>query len=102
MTVKDYIKEKFKGFGVKISEADLFDICTSVEISEEGEMNKDNKDQVSKGICLFIPSLLLRPSISESGFSITMADRGKIEAYYAIECAKYGIKNQLKPKIRFR
>lgn len=102
MIIKDYIKERFKGFGVKVSEADLFDICSSVEISEEGEVNKDNKDQVARAICLFIPSLLLRPSISEGGFSITMADRGKIEAYYAIECAKYGIRNQLKPKVKFR
>lgn len=102
MTVKDYIKQKFQSFGVQMSEADLLDMCLASEISGEDEMNQDNIRQVSVAITKFIPSLLLRPaSISESGFSISRAQRADIESYYSIQCQELGIPNQLKPKVSF-
>lgn len=102
MTVKDYIKQKFRSFGVQVSEADLLDMCLNSGISGEDEMNQDNIRQVSVVITKSIPSLLLHPaSIGESGFSISRAQRADIEAYYSIQCQELGIPNQLKPKVSF-
>lgn len=101
MTIKEFIKGKFKGFGVQITDADLLDMCFSSRINEEGEMDAEVYNDVRKAIVRFIPSLLLRPSISEGGFSLTIASRDNIVAYYSTECESLGILNRLKPKVTF-
>lgn len=101
MKVKDYILQKFQSFGIQLSEADLFDI--TLNISGEGEMNEDNHAQVNVAITKFIPSLLLYPNISESGFSLTIAQRDSIMAFYSWACKEYGLDDVLsnKPKVTF-
>lgn len=104
MTINDYIKQKFQTFGIQLSEADLLDICLSLKINGEGEMNEDCYGSVSVAIARFIPSLLLRAtSIGESGFSMSWNIEG-IKQYYSFLCKKYGLKDELninKPKVKF-
>lgn len=104
MTIRDYIKQKFNTFHVRLSEADLLDMCLGSKLSGEGEMNQDCYDRVSVAIAKFIPSLLLRAtSIGESGFSMSWNLEG-IKEYYSFLCKKYGLKDELnidKPKTTF-
>lgn len=101
MKVKEYILQKFQSFGIQLSEADLFDM--TLNISGEDEMNEDNRILVNVAITKFIPSLLLRPNISESGFSLTIAQRDNIITYYSWACKEYGLEDVLsnKPKVTF-
>lgn len=98
MRKSDYIKQKFQSFGIQLSEADLLDLNVSDE-----EVTNENIDGVIISMVKFIPSLLLRPSINESGFSITLAQRENIISYYSLKCNEYGIKDELsdKPKVEF-
>lgn len=99
MSIADYIRHRFSSFGISLSEADLFDITKG----EEGEMDSAHFDRVMVAIAEFIPSLLLRPSVSESGFSMSW-DRQGIRDYYSYLCSRYGLKNRLetnKPKVTF-
>lgn len=103
MIVKDYIQQRFQTFGIKLSEADLYDMCLNANISGDGEMDKDNHASVSVAIAKFIPSLLLRAtSISESGFSMSWNIEG-IKEFYSFLCKQYGLKDELnqKPKVTF-
>jgi hypothetical protein len=94
MTVKGYITSKFKTFGIKLSEADLFDISISVDI--EGEMSEQNRNAVYVSLALtVIPQWLLRAkTVSENGFSISW-DNDALLRYYSWLCKTVGIENKL-------
>lgn len=103
MTVNDYISQKFQTFDIRLSEADIFDMCLDAKVSGEDEMDEDCRGRVSVAIAKFIPSLLLRAtSISESGFSMSWNIQG-IKDYYSFLCKRYGLKDELgnKPKVTF-
>jgi hypothetical protein len=90
--VADYIKEKFQSFGITMSEADLFDVC-----SENGsnELTTSNKGEVELAIVGFIPQLLLRPkSMTEGGYKVDF-DVQAIKDYYAFLCKKYTLADML-------
>lgn len=98
MTVNDYIQQKFQTFGIQLSEADLLDMCLTLKISGEDEMNEDCYNRVSVAMAKFIPSLLLRAtSIGESGFSMSWNIQG-IKDYYSFLCKQYGLKDELSNK----
>ncbi len=103
MNVRKYISDKFKSFGIQVSEADLLDMSLNARVNIEDDVMSDNVDSISVAIAHFIPSLLLRPtSINESGFSMSWDNQG-IKDYYYLLCKKYGLKDELndnKPKIR--
>lgn len=99
MTVNDYIQQKFRTFGIQLSEADLLDMCLNSKISGEDEMNEDCHTRVSVAIAKFIPSLLLRAtSVNESGFSFSWNIEG-IKDYYSFLCGEYNLPNKLGSKI---
>lgn len=104
MDLRDYMTQKFQSFGIQLSEADLLDVALTSGVELNDTVDKKNKDAVSVGIALLIPSLLLRPtSVSESGFSMSW-DVGGLKQYYAYLCRRYGLKNELdtnKPTITF-
>lgn len=103
MTVEEYIQEKFQTFGIKLSEADLFDMLLDSNVNAYCEMNGNCKGRISVAIAKFIPSLLLRAtSISESGFSMSWDTKG-LKDYYSWLCKQYGIEDELtdKPKVTF-
>lgn len=103
MTVKDYIVGRFQSFGVKLSEADLLDIALKggALIDLDTEVSAENKNSVDTCMTKFIPSLLLRPNISEGGFSMTRAQSADIRSYYDCMCKELGIGNKLKTRIEF-
>lgn len=99
MTVNDYIQQKFRTFGIQLSEADLLDMCLNSKISGEDEMAPDNHTRVHVSIARFIPSLLLRAtSVNESGFSFSWNIEG-IKDYYSFLCGEYNLPNKLGSKI---
>lgn len=103
MTIKEYISQKFQAFGIKLSEADLLDMCLTYGINEEDEVSETIHNHVEVSIAKFIPTLLLRAtSVSESGFSMSWNTQG-IKDYYSFLCKRYGLKDELnnKPKVTF-
>ena len=103
MNVEAYIRQKFQLFGVKLTDADILDMCLSSNINEGDEMNDECHTSVSVAIARFIPSLLLRPSsVNESGFSMSWDTNG-MRNYYLYLCKQYGLKDELtdKPKVTF-
>jgi hypothetical protein len=103
MTLKDYISQRFGGFGVEISEADLLDISLASSIGEDDEVDEASYRHVNIAVAKFIPSLLLRAtSVNESGFSMSWDTQG-IRDYYALLCKEYGLEDKLnnKPKVTF-
>lgn len=104
MIVKEYISQRFRTFGIQLTNADLLDMCMSSDVGMEDEMDKCLMKRVNVSMADFIPTLLLRAtSINESGFSMSWNIQG-IKEYYAYLCKKYGLRNELdtdKPKIRY-
>lgn len=103
MTVREYISQRFKSFGISVSEADLFDMCLNATVSGEEEISEEYHRRISVAIAKFIPSLLLRAtSIRESGFSMSWDTKG-IKDYYSWLCKQYGLTDELtdKPKVTF-
>jgi hypothetical protein len=101
MTLKDYISQRFGGFGVEISEADMLDISLSAKLKESDEVDEASYRHVNIAVAKFIPTLLLRAtSINESGFSMSWDTQG-IRDYYSYLCKEYGLEDMLnaKPKV---
>lgn len=93
MTTHEYIRQKFGSFGIQLSEADLLDIYPKVE-------DYEGQKEIQVAIVRFIPSLLMRPNVSENGFSVSW-DRNALKEYYNLRCKELGINNVLTPKVRF-
>lgn len=103
MTAGDYIRKKFQGFGVSLSDSDLLDLCLDAKTSEGDEVDWENRERISVAVARFIPSLLLRASsVSENGFSMSWDTQG-IRDYYSLLCKQYGLEDKLssKPKVTF-
>jgi hypothetical protein len=103
MTLDKYISDKFRKYGVKMSESDLSGIVLGAGLSGEDELTNENLTKVNVGIAKFIPELLLRPtSVSEGGFSMSWDING-VKEYYSYLCKTYGLKDVLsdKPKVTF-
>lgn len=102
MTKREYITQKFASVGLMLTEADIVDLKIQ-NVNEE--VTSENQDELYKLFVTKIPFLLLRPSsISEGGVAISRATKSDIEGFYANECKRLGLKNELTkiPKIRFR
>lgn len=106
MKIGEYITDKFKDFGVAISDANLLDILLPYHLDKNADIESMDDNGVrllNISIANFIPQLLLRAtSIGESGFSMSWNIQG-IKDYYSFLCKKYGLKNELidKPKVTF-
>lgn len=105
MTVNDYIRDKFRTYGVVLSDADLLEASLNSGISGNDCVSKDNIDKVTISMAHIVPSLLLRAtSVDENGFSMSWNVSG-IKEYYNFLCNKYGLKNELSvndnPKVNF-
>ncbi|MDO5106030.1 DUF6706 family protein [Capnocytophaga sp.] len=103
MTKRQYILQRFASVGMQLTEADIADMqITNVD----DEVTAENQQALYVSFIKFIPMMLLRPtSITEGGVSISRANKGDIEAFYANECNRLGLKNELstpKPKVIFR
>ncbi len=99
MTTKEYIIQQFGSFGIQLSEAELVDLCNG----KTDEPYLDNKKDMQIAIVKYIPTLLLRPNVSENGFSISW-DKKALRDFYSLRCKELGIKDKLtpqKPTVRF-
>lgn len=98
MTKREYISSKFASIGLTLTDADLLDM----DVIDADEAVIDVNTLYVKFI-QFIPNLLLRPTaISEGGTSISRATGSDIEKFYSRECKRLGLRDELKPKVRFR
>lgn len=102
MEVGTFIRQIYSGYGVRVSDAFILSITVGSGFTQFDEYSEKNNKAVNVAMVRAIPSLLLHPSsVSESGFSISRADRSGIEAYYHMKCGELGIEDRLKSKITF-
>lgn len=97
MTVAEFIQAKLASFNVELSNIEMQALLVDNGITESSEYESKLAKTVLTAI---IPELLLKPDISEGGFSINF-DKLAIEKYYAILCQELGIQNKLvqQPKV---
>ncbi len=99
MTIGEFITGRFISFGVRLSEADLLEMCISLDVS--AAVDASNLRSVNIAICKFMPSLLARPSsMSEGGVSNSW-DKNAMKEYYKTLCKELGLPNSLQPSVRF-
>lgn len=99
MTIGDYIKGKFQSFGINLSEAEILDITINGQIEADALLDSGNIADADLAFVKYIPTALMRPNVSESGFSVTMPDDGRIKAFYSLKCKELGIENKLASSI---
>lgn len=95
MTVLEYIKGKYSGFGIQLSEAELSDFYT-----EDKLLTPALRAEAELKLVQYIPTILARPNVSESGFSITY-DKEGLRSYYKIKVSELGLYDRLTPRIKF-
>lgn len=89
MKIGEYISQKFRAW--KITDAQLADISTSVNLEED--YSADNEQKVGKAMIGILEELVLSPymsNVNENGFSVSW-DYSKVGQYYMWLCRKYGV-----------
>lgn len=97
MTTSEFIQAKLASFNITLSDIEMEALLVDNGLTELSEY----ESKAAKTALLnIIPELLLKPDISEGGFSIKW-DKGAIEKYYALLCQELGVQNKLiqKPKV---
>lgn len=94
MTTAQFIQAKLANFNVELSDIEMEALLVDNGLNNDS----DYEPQAAKTTLLsIIPELLLKPDISEGGFSIKY-DKAGIEKYYALLCQEIGVKNKLIPQ----
>ncbi len=91
MTVREYITNKFKAFGV--SEALFYDIVTNSGITADADISEYSLNEVGQAMAIALEELILAPrqtSVSENGFSMSW-DFAAVGKYYQWLCRKYNL-----------
>lgn len=91
MTIRAYITEKLKAFG--ISEAQLIDIAISSGIDLDGDVQDCEPAVVGVALTHTLEECILAPrlsSVSESGFSMSW-NYESVGKYYVWLCRKWGL-----------
>jgi len=97
MTLSSFIQSKLGQFGIELSSNELtaLFIDNSLNESDDYETTKAKKLLYS-----IIPELLVKPSISEGGYSVKY-DSNSLVSYYNLLCSDLGLENKLikQPKV---
>lgn len=91
MTIRAYITDKLKAFGV--SEAQLVDFSISSGLNLDKEFDSPDTKKVGVGLVQTIEELVLAPkmsNVSEAGFSMSW-DFSSLGQYYIWLCRKWGV-----------
>lgn len=91
MTAIDYIREKFRAFG--ITESEILDMAIDCGLVLTDDVSAENIQQIGVAMVHGLEELLFAPrqnSVNESGFSVNW-DFGELSKYYMWLCRKYGI-----------
>lgn len=97
MTIGEFIQAKLASFNVELSDFEMEALLVDNNLTLVSEYEPIAAKQVLLGV---IPELLLKPDVSEGGFSMKF-DKTAIEKYYALLCQELGVKNKLiqQPKV---
>lgn len=98
MTIADYIIADFAQFGVELSQNEIDALLIDNNVSS-GDLY-DSKI-AKKVIHSYIPKLLLKPQVSEGGYSVKY-DSQAITNYYLLLCSELGLENKLNPTPKIR
>lgn len=98
MKINEFIKDRFKGWGIELSQSDILSMGF-----EDEEFDSNKIHSINIAIVKFIPFLLLTPNnIKESEFSISW-DKDSILNFYKIMTNRYGLEDELglTPTVKF-
>ena len=82
MTIRDYISNKLRAFG--LTEAEFVDFSLDTKLNLDDTLTSDNLKEVQKGMCHILIGLILSPvqkSVNENGFSVSW-DMDKVTSLY--------------------
>lgn len=91
MTVREYITDKFKAFGV--TESLFYDIVANSGIAADTDISEYSAADLGQIMVLALEELILAPrqtSVSENGFSMSW-DFANVGKYYKWLCRKYDL-----------
>lgn len=91
MTVREYISDKLKAFG--ITEAQLVDVYLNTGLNLEADVTAQPTATVGVALTRTLEELILAPrmsNVSESGFSMSW-DFANVSKYYLWLCKKWGL-----------
>lgn len=94
MTTLEYYKAKNTSLGIGLSDAQLDAFMLSVFVDPLGEVDASNVKSLDISYLGIILSILVKPDITEGGYSIKF-DRKAIMSWYGAEASRLGIKNEL-------
>ena len=97
MKTIDFIQAKLASFNVELSDIEMAALLVDNGILESATYETKAAKIALVGI---IPEILLKPDITEGGFSIKY-DKAAILKYYSMLCKELGLKNALveQPKV---
>lgn len=90
-TVRDYLRQKLRAFGV--TDAQLFDAWLTTGIELDTLLEDVDAELLGKALVKSLEELILAPmqsSVNESGFSVSW-DFSRLAAYYRWLCKRWGI-----------
>lgn len=94
MTLSEAVKAKLDFFNCEYSEDFLNSIFITEGLEAEVTLSPSNKELLDKALYCVIPEILVKPSISEGGYSVKF-DKDAIVKYYNLLCQKNGFENEL-------
>ena len=95
-TVQEFIQSKLSRFGILLTDTEITILLTDNDLVGTDLYSSDKRIVLLTAVAGVIPELLLKPDITEGGYSEKW-NRDGILAYYSLLCKELGIDNLLIP-----
>ena len=95
-TVQEFIQSKLSRFGILLTDTELTILLADNDLVGTDLYSSDKRIVLLTAVAGVIPELLLKPDITEGGYSEKW-NRDGIMAYYSMLCKELGIDDLLNP-----
>ena len=93
-TIQEYIQAKLIRYRIALSDVEISALIIDQGLNPIDEYTLENSTSAKTVIVRVVPELLLRPDITEGGYSEKW-DRDGILAYYSLLCKEIGLVDEL-------
>lgn len=90
MTVSQFLIAKLSTLHIAIEAAEAAALLAEQGLSDTAEYGADNARAVKLAIATLLPTMLMKPDVSEGGYSEKW-DKNALKLYYSILCRELGI-----------
>ena len=98
MTVSQFLTAKLSTLSIAIEAAEAAALLAEQGLSDTAEYGAGNAQAVKLAIATLLPTMLMKPDVSEGGYSEKW-DKEAIKLYYSILCRELGIENVIEAAI---